>query len=78
MIFKHFKTFRNLFKLTLKYKAVMSKEELQREELKAHNIERRLPFTQAPLGRGEVNNHVHLKEIRRREKPFLELKGYVT
>ena len=34
----------------------MSKEDLQREELKAYNIERRLPFSQAPLGRGEAYN----------------------
>ena len=46
----------------VKYKAVMSTEELQRAELKAHNIERRPPFTQLPLGLGDANNHLYPKE----------------
>ena len=39
----------------------MSREEIQRSELKPHNIERR-PFTQLPLGLGETNNHVYPKK----------------
>jgi len=40
----------------VKNKAVMSTEELQRAELKAHSIERRLPFSQLPLGIGSSTN----------------------